>query len=141
MSQTEFTTFEKFLINREVPLLFKCNLLLLRQVPSMSLLCIKIIPSPLHKFSSFLLVLLILPSKSWSLSINNTRQCNFNVIIGVVLYDGGNYFPFFLKSIYIILDIICFSMNNYQIRFFANSWLDIINELICCCSRMNSHFN
>ena len=30
MSQTEFTTFEKFLIDREVPPSFKCNLLLLR---------------------------------------------------------------------------------------------------------------
>ena len=32
MSQTEFTVFEKILINREVPLLFKRNLILLRQV-------------------------------------------------------------------------------------------------------------
>ena len=32
MSQAEFTALEKFLINREVPVLFKCNLLLLRQV-------------------------------------------------------------------------------------------------------------
>ena len=67
MSQAEFTALEKFLINREVPLLFKCNLLLLRQVLSMLLLFIKIIPLPLHKFSSFLLVSLILSSKSWSL--------------------------------------------------------------------------
>ena len=47
MSQGEFTALEKFLINREVPLLFKCNLLLLRQVLSMLLLFIKIIPLPL----------------------------------------------------------------------------------------------
>ena len=32
MSQIQFTTFEKFLISREVRLLFKCNLPLLRQV-------------------------------------------------------------------------------------------------------------
>ena len=67
MSQAEFTALEKFLINREVPLLFKCNLLLLRQVLSVLLLFIKIILLPLHKFSSFLLVSLILFSKSWSL--------------------------------------------------------------------------
>ena len=67
MSQTEFTAFEKFLINRKVSLLFKCNLLLLRQVLSMLLLFIKIILLPLNKFSSFLLVSLILSSKSWSL--------------------------------------------------------------------------
>ena len=67
MSQTEFTALEKLLINREVQLLFKCNLLLLRHVLSMLLLFIKIIPLPLHKFSSFLLVSFILPSKSWSL--------------------------------------------------------------------------
>ena len=67
MSQTEFTAFEKFLINRKVSLLFKCNLLLLRQVLSMLLLFIKIIFLPLNKFSSFLLVSLILSSKSWSL--------------------------------------------------------------------------
>ena len=59
MSQAEFTALEKLLINREVPLLFKCDLLLLRQVLSMLLLFIKIIPLPLHKFSSFLLVSLI----------------------------------------------------------------------------------
>ena len=56
MSQTEFAAFEKFLISREVPPLFKCNLLLLRQVLSILLLFIKIIPLRLHKFSSFLLV-------------------------------------------------------------------------------------
>ena len=32
-------------------------------------------------------------------------------------------------------------MNNYQIRLFANSRLDIVNEVICCCSRMTSHFH
>ena len=32
MSQIEFTTFEKNLINKTVSFLFKCNLLLLRQV-------------------------------------------------------------------------------------------------------------
>ena len=54
MSQAEFTALEKFLINREVPVLFKCNLLLLRQVLSMLLLFIKIILLSLHKFSGFL---------------------------------------------------------------------------------------
>ena len=54
-------------------------------------------------------------------SMNYTRQCYFYVIIGVVLFDWGNYFPYFLKSIYIVLDIICSTMNNYQIRFFTNS--------------------
>ena len=63
MIQTESTA----LINGEVPLLFRCNLLLLWQVLSMSLLFIKIIPLPLHKFSRFLLVSLVLSSKSWSL--------------------------------------------------------------------------
>ena len=62
--QTVSTTFEKILINREVPLLLKCNLLLLRQVLSMLLLFIKIIPLPLHKFSTFLSVSLILSAKS-----------------------------------------------------------------------------
>ena len=50
MNQTEFTAFEKFLINREVPPLFKFNLLLLRQVLSMLLFFIKIIPLPLQIF-------------------------------------------------------------------------------------------
>ena len=67
MSQTEFTAFQKFLISREVPLLFDCNLLLLRQVLSMLLLLMKVIPLPLYKFSSFLLVSLLLFLKSWSL--------------------------------------------------------------------------
>ena len=50
MSQAEFTALEKFLINREVPHLFKCNLLLLRQVLSMLLLFKKIKPLPLQIF-------------------------------------------------------------------------------------------
>ena len=58
MSQIQFTTFEKFLTSREVTLLFKCNLL--RQVHFITTL-------PLHKFSSFLLLSLILSSKSWSI--------------------------------------------------------------------------
>ena len=70
MSQTEFTALETFLINREVPLLFKCDLLLLRQVLSMLLLFIKIMPLLLHKFSSFVLISLILSSKSWSSSMS-----------------------------------------------------------------------
>ena len=65
--RSDFTAFEKFLINREVPHLFKCNLLLLKQVLSMLLLFIKLISLPLHKLSNFLLVSLILSSKSWSL--------------------------------------------------------------------------
>ena len=73
-------------------------------------------------------------------SINYTRQCYFYVIIGVVLFDWGSYFLYFLKSIYIVLDVICSSMKNYQIKLFTNSGSDIINEVICCCSRMTSHF-
>ena len=65
-TKTEFTSLEK-LINREVTLLFKCNLILLRQVLSMLLLCITVILLPLLKSSSFMLVSLILSSKSWSL--------------------------------------------------------------------------
>ena len=57
----------KILINGEVQPLFKCNLFLLRQSLSILLLFIKIIPLPLHKFSSFLLVSWILFLKSWSL--------------------------------------------------------------------------
>ena len=110
MSQEEFTALENFLINREVPLLFKCKLILLWQVLWMLLLFIKIVPLPVRRFS---------------------RQCYFYVMIGVVLFDWGNYFPYFLKSIYIVLDIICSTMNNYQIRFFSNSGSDIINEVIC----------
>ena len=41
----------------------------MKQVLSMLLLFVKIIPIPLHKFSSFLLVSLILSSKSWSLRL------------------------------------------------------------------------
>ena len=62
ISQTEFTTFEKSLINREVPLCFwwgkRCQF-------------IKIIPLPLHKFPSFLLVSLISSSKSRSITLDN----------------------------------------------------------------------
>ena len=66
ISQTEFTIFEKYLINRGVPLCFwwgwRCQF-------------IKIIPLPLDKFSSFLLVSLISSWKSWSLrsiTLDNT---------------------------------------------------------------------
>ena len=58
MHQAEFTALEKFLINRQVPPLFKSNLLLLRQVTAlviMLLLFIKIKTLPLQKIP-----------KSWS---------------------------------------------------------------------------
>ena len=54
---------EKFFTNRAVPLLFKCNLLLLRHEPSILLLLMNLIPLPLHKFSNFLLISLISSSK------------------------------------------------------------------------------
>ena len=31
-------------------------------------------------------------------------------------------------------------MKIFEIRLFANSWSDIVNEVICCCSRMTFHF-
>ena len=47
---------EKPFTNRTVPLLFKCNLLLLGHEPSILLLLINLIPLPLHRFSNFLLI-------------------------------------------------------------------------------------
>ena len=49
-------------------------------------------------------------------------------------------FPDFLKSIYIVLDIICSAMSNSQIKFFSKSGSDIFNEVICCCSKMTFTF-
>ena len=60
MSQTEFTNFENSLINREVPFLFKCT-----SVVNFAIIH-KYHTLPLHKCSSFLLVSLMLSSKSWS---------------------------------------------------------------------------
>ena len=57
---------EKCFTNWAVPLLFKCNLLLLRHEPSILVLLMNLIPLPLHKFSNFLLISLISSSKSWS---------------------------------------------------------------------------
>ena len=48
-------TCEKSFTNRAVPLLFKCNLLLLRHEQSILVLLMNLIPLPLHKFSNFLL--------------------------------------------------------------------------------------
>ena len=65
-NQFGFRACEKFFTNRAVPLLFKCNLLLLRHEPSILVLLMDLIPLPLHKFSNFLLTSLISSSKSWS---------------------------------------------------------------------------
>ena len=122
ISQTEFTAFDKSLINREVPPLFKCDLLLLRQVLSMLLLFIKIIPLLLHKFSSFLLVSLILSSKLWSLQwiiLDNAFLCYHRCRT----LSLRKLLSCFLKGIHIILDIVCSSMNNDQSRLFSNSGL------------------
>ena len=73
--EPDFTTFEKFLINRDVPLLFKCNLLLLRQVLSVLLSFINIMPLPLHRFSSFLLVSFTIRFQcTISLPLENSRK-------------------------------------------------------------------
>ena len=63
-NQFGFRTCEKYFTNRAVPLLFKCNLLLLRHEPSILVLLMNLIPLPLHKFSKFLLISLISSSKS-----------------------------------------------------------------------------
>ena len=52
-NQFGFRGSEKFFTNRAVPLLFKCNLLLLRHEPSILVLLMNLIPLPLHKFSKF----------------------------------------------------------------------------------------
>ena len=57
---------QKFFTNRAVPLLFKCNLFLLRHKSSILLSFMNIIHLPLHTFSSFLLIFLISSSNSWS---------------------------------------------------------------------------
>ena len=58
------SAFEKVFTNRAVTLLFKCNLLLLRNKPSISLLLMSLIPLPLHKFCTFLLISLTFSLKS-----------------------------------------------------------------------------
>ena len=62
-NQFGFRACEKFFTNRAVPLLFKCNLLLLRHEPSILVLLMNLILLPLHKFSNFLLISLISSSK------------------------------------------------------------------------------
>ena len=59
--------------------------------------------------------------------VNNIRQCSFNNIIGVIFFNGRNYFPYFLKSIYVILDILCFSKNDYQ-----NQVTVVFVSIYCC---------
>ena len=63
-NQLGFRASQRFFTNRAVPLLFKCNLLLLRHEPSILVLLMNLIPLPLHKFSNFLLISLISSSKS-----------------------------------------------------------------------------
>ena len=60
------SAFENVFTNRAVLLLFKCNLLLLRNKPSILLLLMSLIPLLLHKLRNFLLISLIFSSKSWS---------------------------------------------------------------------------
>ena len=59
------SAFEKVFTNRAVTLLCKCNLLLLRNKPSILLLLLmSLIPLPLHKFCNFLLISLTFSLKS-----------------------------------------------------------------------------
>ena len=55
-SQFGFRACKFFFTNRAVPLLFKCNLLLLRHEPSILVLLMNLVPLPLHKLSNFLLI-------------------------------------------------------------------------------------
>ena len=52
-NQSELTIFANFFVKTAVPLLLKCNLLLVRKELFMLQLSIKRIPFPLHRFSSF----------------------------------------------------------------------------------------
>ena len=97
----------------------------MRQVLSMFVLFIKIIPLPLHNFSSFLLVSLILSSKSWSLLWIVLDNAIF--MLSLVSYSLIEEITF---CIYIVSDIICSTMNNYQIRFFTNSGSDITKSSV-----------
>ena len=63
-NQFGFRACEKAFTNRAVLLLFKCNLLLLRNKPSILLLLMSLIPLLLHKLRNFLLISLIFSSKS-----------------------------------------------------------------------------
>ena len=62
-NQFGFRACENFFTNKAVPLLFKCDLLLLRHEPSILVLLMNLILLPLHKFSNFLLISLISSSK------------------------------------------------------------------------------
>ena len=109
----------------------------MRQARSMLLLFIKIIPLPLHKFSSFLLISLILSWKSWSL-----QRMIFDyaiLILSSVSYTSMEEITYL--NFWRVFTLFRISFINYRIRFFLSSWSDIINEAICCWSRMTSRFH
>ena len=111
------------------------------QVLSMLLLFIKIIPLPLNKCSSFLLFSLILSSKSWSLqwimldnAILMLSSVSYSLIKKITFFIFWRVFTLFWISFVPVWIII-------KLGFFPNSGSDIIDEVICCCSRVTSHFH
>ena len=109
-------------------------MLLLRQVLSTLLLFIKIIPLSLHKFSSFLLVSLILSSKTWSLRWiildNSIFLCYRQLIEEITFLMFWRIFRLLWIS-FVPLWI------TIKLGFFSYSRSDIINEVICCCSHFH----
>ena len=124
---------EKLFTNRAVPLLFKCNFLLLRHEPSVLLLSMNFIPLPLYKFSNFLLI-------SYFLLSNDTWKSNFYFIVNIDFFNGSNDLSNFLKCANLTLNVISTSMNDNHIRSLGSSRSDLVYNIICGGTRMASDF-
>ena len=104
---------------RAIPLLLRCNLLLLREELFMWLLSIKRIPFPLHRFSSFFLSLLISSSKSWQFC-----WMTFDKTISVLSFSSFSLITFIILLIFykmpiLFINVIGTRVNNHFCFFFG----------------------
>ena len=65
---------------------------------------------------------------------NNWRKTQLNFSFIHHFLDGGNNFPNFRHGVYPISQVICSRMKKQKVRFFSNTWLDIINNFFSCCT-------
>ena len=73
--------------------------------------------------------------------MNETLESTLHFIVNINFFNGSNDLSNFLKRVNFILNVISIGMNDDQIKFLASRRSDVVYNIICGGTRMESDFD